>query len=202
MLTCYTERVNYIIVGLGNPGEKYEHTRHNAGRSALFHFRDHHELPEFELRKEYEAQYTKGTLGDASFDVILPETFMNDSGKAVRKLLKERAGSEIVVLYDDIDLPFGTLKISHDRGSGGHHGVDSLIEELGTRAFTRVRIGIAPLFDGVIRKPQGEGAVPSFLLKPFTTAEEEQFTEISKHIDQVLVLVLTKGVAAAMNAVN
>ena len=93
-----------------------------------------------------------------SLEVFVPETFMNESGRAVSDYLRYHEGRELIVMYDDKDLPLGTLRISHDRGDGGHNGIKSVIEHLGTKEFIRIRIGIAPEnIDGKeIKAPHGE----------------------------------------------
>lgn len=195
--------MEYVVVGLGNPGEKYAATRHNAGRTALIAFQQAFSFPQWEVRKEYEALFSRGLLSGAAVHLLLPETFMNNSGKAVKKVLKDSPpGTEVIVVYDDIDMPLGQLKISHDRGSGGHHGVNSVIAELKTRAFTRIRIGITPCFDGIVRKPKGEEAVMNFLMKPFTKEEQQELETVLAKLNQAVELFVTKGRAAAMNATN
>ena len=112
----------YIIVGLGNPGEEYVHTRHNTGRLAL-------------------AYLEKKELKGIKF--IHLDTFMNKSGSATAKVVKsKKAVEKLIVIHDDLDLPLGTFKISYGRGSGGHKGVESIIKALKTKEFIRIRIGI------------------------------------------------------------
>ena len=195
--------MEFVVVGLGNTGEKYEGTRHNAGRSALMAFQRAHQFPPWEMRGEFEALSCRGTIEGTAVELLLPENFMNNSGRAVRKALSSReANAEVVVVYDDIDIPLGALKISYDRGSGGHHGVDSVISELKTRAFTRLRVGIAPLYDGVLRKPKGEDAVMTFLMKPFTPEEQTLFDDVAQKVDEALVTLIREGRARAMTVIN
>ncbi|OHA63184.1 MAG: hypothetical protein A2842_00125 [Candidatus Wildermuthbacteria bacterium RIFCSPHIGHO2_01_FULL_48_25] len=135
----------YLIVGLGNPGKKYEKTRHNAGFMVLDEL-EKKELPEARLLK--------------------PDTFMNDSGSAVLKATKnyKLPTKNLVVVHDDIDIPLGKIKVSKGSGSAGHKGVESIIQALGTKDFTRIRIGILP--------PEGKPAdVENFVLKPFKKEE-------------------------------
>jgi len=195
--------MSHLIVGLGNPGKEYAGTRHNAGRIVLDAFRRAQNFSEWEKRNELEAFSSRGEVAGDSVLLLLPETYMNNSGRAVKKALKGLSvDAEVTVVYDEIDMPLGALKISYDRGSGGHHGVDSLMEALGTRAFTRLRIGIAPVYEGVMRKPKGEEAVHSFLMKPFTPEERTVLEGVSTKANTGLELLIKEGRAAAMNAIN
>jgi len=135
----------FLIVGLGNPGKKYERTRHNVGFMALDALK-RVELPNVILVK--------------------PQTFVNNSGKAVKSLTKnyKLKTKNLVVIHDDIDIPLGKIKVSVGHGSAGHKGVDSIIEELGTKNFTRIRVGIQPEKG----KPRD---VETFVLKNFTAKE-------------------------------
>ncbi len=128
----------YIIVGLGNPGKKFEHTRHNAGFEVLDFFAKQNEFPEFELSKKYES------LISGKDDIILvkPQTFMNESGRAVKEILKNKNEPTLVVVHDDIDMDLGKVKMVRDSGSGGHKGVESIIQALETKDFARFKIGV------------------------------------------------------------
>ena len=129
-----------IIVGLGNPGKKYNDTPHNIGFEAVDRFVKENNFPDFNLSKKFKAQISeKGNIILAK-----PETFMNSSGKCVSVLVNFYKEKELVVIHDDIDLELGKIRISKDRGSAGHKGVESIIKELGTKDFTRIRIGIKP----------------------------------------------------------
>ena len=148
-----------IIVGMGNPGEKFKNTRHNAGFTAIDFFAQKNNFPDFELSKKY------ASLISEKNNVILakPQTFMNESGLAVKKIVSNVKGqmSDVVIVHDDIDLPIGKLKIAQDSGSGGHKGVNSIIEILGTKDFIRFKIGICPEKG----KPK---SVETFVIKKFT----------------------------------
>ncbi|MFZ3008902.1 MAG: hypothetical protein WA048_00520, partial [Minisyncoccia bacterium] len=129
----------YIVVGLGNPGEEYLNTRHNAGRLAV-------------------AYLEKKNLEGLKF--VHLDTFMNKSGSGVAKVIKsKKAAEKLVVIYDDLDLALGTIKVSYNRGSGGHKGIESIVRALKTEAFIRIRIGTSPATpSGKLKKPQGEKA--------------------------------------------
>ena len=125
-----------IIIGLGNPGEQYKNTRHNVGFMAIDQFANENNFPTFILQKKAKA------LVSEQNDVILikPQTFMNDSGKSVREITKNKPADSLVVIHDDIDLPLGKIKIVKERGSAGHRGVESIIQSIGNDGLIRVRI--------------------------------------------------------------
>src|SRR3989344_7967931 len=111
----------WIIVGLGNPGEEYDHTRHNTGRMALGHYAKSAGASEWKEDKKSKSLTTGAHVGKNLMALVLPNTFMNKSGAAVAKFVKSmRAAEKMIVIYDDLDLPIGKIKISFDRGSGGH----------------------------------------------------------------------------------
>ena len=163
-----------IIVGLGNPGTEYEKTRHNTGRIVLEMFRKKNDLPEWQENKKL-----KGLVSQkGKINLLLPETFMNKSGEAVAKIIKnKKTVKDLVVIHDDLDLPLGRFKISFNRGAGGHRGVLSIIKALKTEAFTRIRIGIAPK-----KKPSGKKAVIDFILGEFKPAELAALKKITQKI--------------------
>lgn len=190
-------------MGLGNPGNEYEGTRHNTGRSALLAFASKHKFSACNVRKELEGSICDGTLDGHKVRLLLPETYMNSSGRALSRALKDASDeTQVIAVYDDLDLPLGSLKLSFDSGSGGHHGVDSLIIALKTKAFTRVRIGIAPIIGNKATKPQGHDAVHAFLMQRFTAEERKIFEHTLPRIFQALQLIVGSGRARAMNDIN
>jgi len=142
----------------------------------------------------------------AKAEVLLlePETMMNNSGKSLLTLVKSKKQAEqLVIVYDDLDLPFGKWKFSFNRGSGGHKGIESIARALKTKAFVRVRVGIAPtsLF-GKTKKPKGDDAVVKFILGKFTDGEIKELKKVSKEISQGLETLVTEGLNAAMGEWN
>lgn len=133
-----------IIVGLGNPGAKYVDSRHNAGFLAADHLRETWGFEDFHVDKKFNASLSKGSVGKSRVLLVKPETFMNDSGQAVRLLLDYYRvdRDRLVVIHDDIDIKSGELKVSLGSGSAGHNGVESIIEALGSKEFRRIRLGI------------------------------------------------------------
>ena len=180
-----------IIIGLGNPGKKFEQTRHNAGFMALDFFAQKNEFPEFELLALSEVE------GSKKDDILLakPQTFMNESGRAVKEIIKNSKESTLVVVHDEIDLPLGKLKIVKDSGAGGHKGVDSIISHLGTKDFIRIKIGICP--EG--GKPK---EVEKFVLQKFTTEEMVILQKVIKKSAEALDILIKDGPEKAMNQFN
>lgn len=137
-----------IIIGLGNPGEKYKNTRHNAGFMAADKIREKYGFPDFEFSKKFNAEISVGNAHVRSGDKVLlakPQTFMNNSGLTVQSILDfyKLAPENIVVIHDDIDLLIGQWKIATQSGSAGHNGVQDIIDKIGTKDFRRIRLGIA-----------------------------------------------------------
>lgn len=196
--------MKFTIVGLGNPGEAYEHTRHNAGRLVLEAFERELELGGFQADKKTKSLIARGTLGKHTFNIVLPETFMNKSGSAVKAFVTNTKAAEcLVVVYDDIDLPFGTIKIAYGRGSGGHKGLESIIRALKTKNFIRIRIGVAPTTpSGKIKKPQGEKKVYDFLLGDFTKKEMAILEKLYTTTTAALQSIISDGRLRAMNQFN
>jgi len=204
---------NFVLVGLGNPGEEYADTRHNTGWMVLEQFKSMYELPVWETDKKLKALMTKGKVDKVPVLLIEPETFMNKSGTSVgavsptllrRKVTKGKKFYEgLVVVHDDIDLPMGTLRISYNRGPGGHNGLKSIVKVLGSEAFTRLRVGISKVTpSGKIKKPMGEDAVIDFILGKFSKAESEEFKTIAKRASAALTAIITQGRDKAMGEFN
>lgn len=129
-----------IIVGLGNPGKKYINTRHNVGFELINQLAKENNFPEFKLSKKFNALISEKD----NIILVKPQTFMNNSGKSVKKIAVnyKLQTTNLIIVHDDIDLPLGKIRVSKNRGSAGHKGVESIIKELGTKNFTRIRIGI------------------------------------------------------------
>lgn len=129
-----------IIIGLGNQGKRYTNTPHNIGFEIIDKFAMKNNFPEFKLSKKFNALISE----DNNVILIKPETFMNQSGKSVQAITSFYKTKNITVVHDDIDLILGDVRISKNSGSAGHKGVQSIIKELGSKDFTRIRIGIQP----------------------------------------------------------
>ena len=172
----------HIVVGLGNPGEQYLQTRHNTGRIAA----------------DLVAQKVDGVK------VLVPDTFMNHSGKFVAKHVKsKKAAEKLIVIYDDLDLPLGAMKISYNRSSGGHRGVESIIKALKTEAFIRIRIGISPATrSGKLKKPKGEKDVEKHILTDFKKPEMEVLKKVFKKVVEAVEMIVEDGLSPSMTEFN
>jgi len=189
------------IVGLGNPGAKYEYTRHNVGALVLDAIRREFEMERWEKDNMRNAFVSKGKIKENEATLVLPQTFMNLSGESVKDLSGENA-KDLIVIHDDIDLPFGTLRISKDRGTGGHNGVESIISHIKTKDFVRIRIGVTPVYEGEMRKPKTEEEIEKFVLGNLNEKERQAIVGLSKKVSEALVLILESGVEEAMNIYN
>ncbi len=167
-----------VIVGLGNPGEKYAKTRHNAGEFYLAKLNKTWGGGDFKDIKS--ADYTETKIGKEKAVLIFPKEFMNNSGPALKKALAKLKikpkPQDILVIHDDLDIDFGRIKLSFAKSSAGHKGVGSIIKNLKSDKFWRLRIGIAPK-----KKPEHKKIV-DFLLKKFTPAEEKILNKNFKKI--------------------
>jgi PTH1 family peptidyl-tRNA hydrolase len=206
MLLCI--HMTHLVVGLGNPGEKYLHTRHNVG----FLFVDTIVAgDEWQKSSAAEALYTKKDIGGHEVEFLKPQTFMNNSGLSVAFASKkhELKPEQVIVVCDDIDLPFGKIRIAKSRGSGGHNGLRSIEQHLGTNDFVRVRIGVSKTDDeGNVRKPTGglftskKNAVANFVLKNFTPDEQKTLHDVFKTCREAVETIVQSGVEKAMNKYN
>jgi PTH1 family peptidyl-tRNA hydrolase len=133
-----------LIIGLGNPGEKYKKTRHNAGFLAMNALASGLQATSYKLQANFNAEISEGIINNEKIILAKPMTFMNNSGQAVRAVSDyyKINPEDIIVIHDDLDIPIGEYKISKNKNSGGHKGVQSIIDHLGTKDFTRIRIGI------------------------------------------------------------
>ncbi len=193
-----------IIIGLGNPTDEYTKTRHNAGRIVLEHIAKASGFGDWKNDMKLKALRAKGEVDGEKFDFILPETFMNNSGNAVAPLIDSKKKLEkLVVVYDDLDIPVGSLKISFNRSSGGHNGLNSIIKKVKSQEFVRIRIGVSPHTPtGKLRKPKGEAAVMKFLLGNFKDDELKLLKKQSKTVAEILVMISAEGYQKAMTLYN
>lgn len=186
--------MNYLIVGLGNPGTEYEKTRHNAGwliMDALY--------PNASYGRDSYAN--AGVAKEGDLLLVKPATFMNLSGETVQYFVdkKDYLPENVIVIYDDIDLPLGKLKISFDRGSGGHNGIKSIETCLGSREFIRIRIGISKL----LNPPAGGGElVKPNVLGKFEASELEQLSAVATKVKAALEVLFKEGKEKAMSLYN
>ena len=187
----------FLIVGLGNPGEKYEKTRHNFGFMVVDTFAKDNNFPDFRVAKKSNSLMSEGVLGGRKIVLIKPQTSMNNSGRTVKTLYSKFKilDSNLIIVHDDIDLLLGKIKISVGSGSAGHKGIDSIISSLETKDFIRIRIGIQPDKG----KPKD---VENFVLKKFTKEESQVINEMVESSSQALQIILIKGVEKARSEFN
>ncbi len=192
------------VFGLGNPGSEYEKTRHNAGRIILEQIATVNDFSEWKNDMKLKSLKSKGEISGEKFDFLLPETFMNNSGNAVAPLIDNpKKLKNLVVVYDDLDLPIGNLKISFNRSSGGHNGLESIIKRVKSEEFIRIRIGVCPQTpSGKSRKPKGEEQVVKFLLGPLKDDELKIIKSQSKKIAEIIVMISAEGKEKAMTIYN
>lgn len=208
--------MSYIIAGLGNPGQEYEDTRHNVGRMFVEYLRKKEDFPEWHEDKKLKAATSEGKMGLSRHGrgkgkvlLLEPNNFMNNSGKSISPLVKnKKAAEQLVIVYDDLDLPLGSLKVSFNRGSGGHRGLDSVIKTVKTREFARIRIGISSVTpSGKVKKPSGEKAVIGFILGKFKPKEIETLKKSFKKAHEALGIIVSEkspqlGREKAMGEIN
>jgi len=177
-----------LIVGLGNPGIEYQFTPHNLGFLAVDRIADDRSV---EIRNRQGRALTGRTrIGEEEVLLAKPETFMNLSGVAVQELLNEyelRPESDLIVIYDELDLPMGTIRIRKRGSSAGHNGMKSIIGVLGTQEFVRIRLGIAP---------------ETRILKPMTKRQLKVVNEVLDSAAEAVQVILREGPDAAMNRFN
>jgi len=182
-----------LIVGLGNPGSEYADTRHNVGFKAADEFAKRHQVKLRESAK-WRARTAKITQGSDDVLVAEPTTFMNLSGWAVRELAAfyKIESADMLVMVDDADLPLGKLRIRMSGSAGGHNGLKSIIQELGTTQFPRLRIGVG-------RQP---GALKNHVLGRFTMEERDQIEQAVRKAADAAEMFVAEGVLKAMNTFN
>jgi PTH1 family peptidyl-tRNA hydrolase len=196
--------MTWVIIGLGNPDEEYVRTRHNAGRMAVQKFAEKKSFSEWKEEPKARSFIARGLVGKAIAVAVLPNTYMNKSGLSAAHYIKSVKGAEkLVAVYDELDLPLGTIKISFDRGSGGHKGIESIATTLKTKRFVRIRIGISREGkDGVANKPQGDADVEKYILGEFKADEMDQLKGIFKRVSEALECIISEGREIAMNRFN
>lgn len=202
----YTITGMFYLVGLGNSGADYATTRHNVGWLVLDKLCERHRIPEAILQNSVSGRTSVGKIAGVSVSVLYPETMMNNSGTAVRKFVPDYEGKRLIVLYDDVDLPLGEVRVSFGRGDGGHNGMKSVIEKMGTRDFVRVRIGIGkvsiwPWQKGQLIRPQAD-KLPKFVLGKFSKHELREVEKVTESVNEIVTVIVQYGYLTAMNRFN
>ncbi len=196
--------MTFIVTGLGNPGEEYRDTRHNTGRIVLENIRNHFKGEEFEYKKKVNSLVSEIKIKKEKVVLLAPETFMNKSGAAVASFVKNvKAAQRLIVIYDDFQLPLGRIRISYNRSSGGHNGVESIIKAVKTEAFIRIRVGLSDAdAKGVAKVPHGEEKIEKFILGKFKEEEIKEIKKLSKKIAEAIEMIVTESREKAMSVFN
>jgi len=184
-----------LVVGLGNPGPQYAKTRHNIGFMVADLLAARIGAP-FKVHKRSGAEIVTGRLGNRSVVVAKPRTFMNESGRHIGPLAKFYSVSpaDVIVIHDELDIDFGTIRLKVGGGEGGHNGLRSVANALGTKDFQRVRIGIG--------RPPGRKDPAAFVLEPFTAAERAELATICEGAADATELLIEAGLENAQNKVH
>ncbi|MBU4274513.1 aminoacyl-tRNA hydrolase [Patescibacteria group bacterium] len=190
-----------IIVGLGNPGQKFENTPHNFGFMVIDAFAEKDNFPDFKVSKKFNSLISEDRLNTEKTVLAKPQTFMNESGKAIKKIVShyKLPPIDLIIVHDDIDLPFGTIKIVKNRGSAGHKGIESIIKELSSKNFTRIRLGIKP---GRPNSYQKKVSGARFVIKRFNPREKTIVADTIKKTADAIEFLVKDGLEKAMNEYN
>lgn len=180
-----------LIAGLGNPGVQYQNHRHNIGFQVINYLSKNHHIPL--STKKFHALYGIGQIEFQEVLLLKPMTYMNRSGVAIREALNffELIPEDLIVVHDDMDLPFGRLRFKRKGGDGGHQGVRSIIESLGKNNFVRLKVGIG-------RPPRGMDPA-EYVLSPFSDEERLHLDELLTRASRALAVMLLEGIEKAMN---
>ncbi|SMC36508.1 peptidyl-tRNA hydrolase, PTH1 family [Desulfocicer vacuolatum DSM 3385] len=183
-----------MVAGLGNPGREYVQTRHNIGFIILDALATRACLGFKNTR--FQAQCAKGVFHQHRIVLLKPQSYMNRSGFPVQKLSSyyKIQLSDIIVVHDDLDLPFGRIRVAHNRGHGGHNGIRSIIDAFGSKGFNRVRVGVG--------RPHGESGAVGHVLGKFVPGEMKQLEEVVAAGVDACVAIIENGVTSAMNLIN
>jgi PTH1 family peptidyl-tRNA hydrolase len=183
-----------MVVGLGNPGDEYRTTRHNAGFMVVDRLIRKHGLKR--PHRRYEGRWVEGEIDGRSAAVLMPQTYMNCSGDAVSLAAKRKhiPTERIIVVHDDVDFPFGIVRAKHGGGHGGHNGLKSIVKRLGSDAFSRVRVGIG-------RPVDQDAETRDWVLTPFDESENELSAMLDRAVECVE-MIMSDGIEAAMGEFN
>ena len=185
---------NFLIAGLGNPGDKYKNNRHNIGFQIIDTYLTY--FSQNKLIDKFDSEYTSINFRENKLHIIKPKTFMNESGKAINKCISffKIPLENLIVIYDEMDLSPGDVRIKFSGGSAGHNGIKSIINCLGSEKFTRIRIGIG--------KPINREKINSYVLSNFSNNELNLFNEVKINIKYIIEDIILEGLPFAMNKFN
>ncbi len=191
-----------LIVGLGNPGPDYASSLHNVGFMCLNYFARQHSI-RFD-RKQAESRTGSGRLDDIEIMVARPHTFMNQSGQAVSRLVKKYKVKldDLLIVHDDLDLPLGKIRIRPGGSSAGHKGIESIIQELGSEDFPRLRVGIGRPISTEGLPEDRNADIITYLLSELPTQVKRAINQVLPRANEAIHCILTEGLTAAMNKYN
>jgi len=194
----------FYIIGLGNPTDQYRMTRHNTGFLALDSVAKFFKFTEWKFEKKLNAEISEGKIAKDKAVLVKPMTFMNKSGETASMLkIKSKDLGKLIVIHDELDLPIGKMKISFGKSSGGHRGVESIIQKIKSQEFVRIRIGISKIgAKGSLKKPVGETAIEKHILGNFREDEAKELKKIFKRINQALEIIIAEDHYKAMSLYN
>jgi len=189
-----------LIVGLGNPGQAYANNRHNLGFICLNHFARTQGI-RFD-KKQGQARTGSGEVAGSKVVLAKPQTYMNLSGQSVSRLVKKFKIDldDLLVIHDDLDLPLGKIRLRRGGSAGGHKGINSIISELESQDFSRLKIGVG--HPAVSSTEISEADIISYVLNDFTPEETAAVTQAVPRVSEVILCLLTEGLTAAMNKYN
>jgi PTH1 family peptidyl-tRNA hydrolase len=191
-----------LIVGLGNPGRTYANNRHNVGFTCLNHFARTQGI-RFD-KKQGKARIGTGEVASNKIVVTKPQTYMNLSGQSISRLIRKFNINlnDLLVIHDDLDLPLGKIRIRSGGSSGGHKGIDSIINELGSQDFLRLRVGIGPPIKNEGSAEFSEDEIIAYVLSDFTPDEKKIITQVITRVSEAILYLVTEGLIAALNKYN
>lgn len=189
-----------LIVGLGNPGRSYSKNRHNTGFMCLRHFARQHNIRLD--KKQAKARIGSGRVNGNQVILARPQTYMNLSGQSVSRLVSKFKANldDLIVIHDDLDLSLGKIRIRQGGSSGGHKGIDSIINELGSRDFVRIKVGIGRPTENATEISEAD--IIKYVLSDFTPDEKQSITPVIAQVSEAILCLLTDGLEAAMNKYN
>lgn len=185
-----------LIVGLGNPGKEYEKTWHNVGFQTLDQIKDKESFSEFKAIKKYKGEVSEGKISEEKVILLKPQTFMNLSGQSIQAIagFYKIKPQDIWVIHDELDLPLGQIRISKNSSGGGHKGVQSIIEKIGTKDFVRFRIGIK----SIVTKIPAE----KFVLKKISKENDKVLRSVMRTVTSAIKDAIDESLDKAMNRYN
>ncbi len=191
-----------LVVGLGNPGKEYARNRHNVGFRCVDYLARHSAI-QLKVRR-HRSRLGSGRIDDTEVLLAKPQTFVNRSGEAVSKLALQYgiAAGDLIVISDDLDLPLGKLRIRPGGSSGGHKGINSIVAQLGSRDFIRLKVGIGRPAQGEGNQELDEDAIITYVLGDFTPVQRRTIEETIPRVSEAILCLLTEGLAIAANKYN